>query len=73
MLSAILGLIEIKYIANLLKNNGLIRRRDIVGGNPLYVPTEKGIERVFKESEKMKKYKEDIEEHGEASRRAEQF
>jgi predicted nucleotide-binding protein/DNA-binding PadR family transcriptional regulator len=67
------NLVEIKYIANLLEKNGLIQCTGNVGGNLLYVATDKGIERVRKESEIMKKYGKAIEEHKEMSEKANRF
>jgi len=65
--------VEIKYIANLLRENGLIRRSGNIRGNLLYMATDKGIERVRKESEIIKEYRKAIEENKEMSKMAKKF
>jgi predicted nucleotide-binding protein len=67
------NLIEIKDNANLLENNGLIICTGNVEGNPLYRTTERGIERIVKETELLKKYKKAIEEHREMSEIAKKY
>jgi len=67
------NLAKVKYIANLLEKNGLIKCTGNVGGNLLYVATDKGIERIRKESKIMKKYEKAIEEHREMLKRAKRF
>lgn len=65
--------IEIKYITNLLRENGLIRRTGNIRGNLFYGATDKGIERVRKESEIIKEYRKAIEERKEMSKMAKKF
>lgn len=67
------NLVDVKYIANLLEKNGLIRCVGNIGGSLSYVATDKGIERVMKESDIIKKYRKAIEEHKEMSKKASQF
>ena len=67
------NLVEVKYIANLLEKNGLINCTGNIGGSLLYVATDKGIERVMKESDIIKKYRKAVEEHKEISKKASQF
>jgi len=65
--------IEIKYIANLLKENGLIRCTGNIGGDLLYVATDKGIERARKETKYIKEYRKAIEKHEEMSKKVNTF
>jgi len=67
------NLVEVKYIANLLEKNGLIRCTGNISGNLLYTATDKGIERVRKELKIIKKYRKAINEHIEMSKKANEF
>lgn len=67
------NLVKIKYIANMLKENELIVCIGAFAGSRLYVATEKGIERAWKESEIMEKYEKAIEEHKEMLKMVNKF
>lgn len=66
-------LTEVKYIAKLLENHGLISCIGNIGGNLSYTTTKEGIEHIRKEKEIIKKYRNTIDKHKEMSIKASEF